>query len=107
MGIIKVAGKSHPGKVAGAIAGIVREREQAHVRAIGAAAVNQAIKAVIIARSYLATDGIDVICIPGFVNVDIDGLERTALTLVVEPRRANLATAASPTAPPEDAASSQ
>jgi stage V sporulation protein S len=107
MEILKVAGKSHPGKVAGAIAGITRDGKQAQVRAIGAAAVNQAIKAVIIARSYLATDGIDVICVPGFVNVDIDGLERTALTLVVEPRRANLAAAASASAPPEVAASSQ
>jgi stage V sporulation protein S len=86
MEIIKVAGRSRPGKVAGAIAAIIREGKTVQARAIGAAAVNQAVKAVIIARSYLTPDDIDVICIPGFVEVDLEGLERTAITLVVEPR---------------------
>ena len=86
MEIVKVAGKSNPGKVAGAIAGAFREGKQVQARAIGPGAVNQAIKAVIIAGIYLATDGIDVICIPGFTELDIDGLERTAITLIVEPR---------------------
>ena len=87
MKILKVAGKSNPGKVAGAIAGIIREGQQVQAQAIGAGAVNQAIKAVIIARSFLAPeDGIDVICIPGFTEVDIDGQERTAITLIVERR---------------------
>ena len=70
----------------GAIAGIIREGQQVQAQAIGAAAVHKAIKAVIIARSFLAEDGIDVICIPGFTEVDIDGQERTAITLIVERR---------------------
>jgi stage V sporulation protein S len=86
MEIVKVAGRSHPGKVAGAIAAIIRQGKQVQARAIGAAAVNQAVKAVIIARGYLATDGIDVICIPGFATANFHGSERTVLTLTVEPR---------------------
>jgi stage V sporulation protein S len=85
--ILKVAGRSHPGKVAGAIAGLIREGKQVEARAIGAAAVHQAIKGVIIARGYLAIDGIDVICIPGFTDVDIAGQEKTAVVLTVEPRQ--------------------
>jgi stage V sporulation protein S len=84
--IIKVAAKSRPGSVAGAIAGVVREHGRAEVQAIGAGAVNQAVKAVAIARGYLAEDGLDVICIPVFIELSIDGLERTAVRLVVEPR---------------------
>jgi stage V sporulation protein S len=86
MEIIKVAAKSRSTAVAGAIAGVIREGKRAEAQAIGAGAVNQAIKAVAIARSYLALDGIDVICIPAFTEVDIDGLERTAIKLIVEPR---------------------
>ncbi|UCC64261.1 MAG: stage V sporulation protein S [Anaerolineae bacterium] len=86
MRVIKVAGRSRPTKVAGAIAGIVREEGQTGARAIGARAVNQAIKGVIVARKYLAQDGIDVICIPVFTQLEIGGLERTAITLIVEPR---------------------
>ena len=91
--ILKVAGRSDPGKVAGAIAGIIREGKQVEARAIGAAAVHQAIKGVIIARVYLAKDGIDVICVPGLTEVDIDGQERTAVVLTVERRAADQATA--------------
>lgn len=86
MEIIKVAAKSRSTSVAGAIAGVIRESGRAEVQAIGAGAVNQAIKAVAIARGYLELDGIDVICIPSFVEVDIDGQERTAIKLTVEPR---------------------
>ena len=85
MDIIKVSARSRSTSVAGAIAGICREHGRAEVQAIGAGAVNQAIKAIIIARGYLALDGIDVICIPVFTEVDIDGQERTAIRLVVEP----------------------
>ena len=73
MAIIKVAARSRPGAVAGAIAGVIREGKQADVQAIGAGAVNQATKAVIIARAYLGEDGIDVICLPTFVELEIDG----------------------------------
>ena len=86
MDILKVGSRSHPGKVAGAIAAIIREGKQVQTRAIGAGAVNQSIKAVIIARIYLVADGIDVICIPGFVDINIDGQERTAVTLIVQPK---------------------
>ena len=86
MDIIKVATRSRSTSVAGAVAGVVREYGRAEVQAIGAGAVNQAIKAVAIARGYLALDGIDVICIPAFTEVLIDGQERTAVRLVVEPR---------------------
>jgi stage V sporulation protein S len=84
--IIKVSSQSRTSAVAGAIAGVIREHRRAEVQAIGAGAVNQAIKAVAIARGYLQEDGLDVVCIPEFTSVEIDGKERTALRLVVEPR---------------------
>jgi stage V sporulation protein S len=86
MAIIKVAAKSRATAVAGAIAGVVRESNRAEVQAIGAWAVNQAVKAVAIARGYLALDGLDVICIPAFTEVTIDDQRRTAMRLIVEPR---------------------
>ena len=86
MDIIKVATRSRSTSVAGAIAGVVREYGRAEVQAIGAGAVNQAVKAVAIARGYLTLDGIDVICTPVFTEVYIEDQERTAIRLVVEPR---------------------
>jgi len=86
MDVIKVAAESRTSAVAGAIAGVVREHKRAEVQAIGAGAVNQAIKATAIARGYLHEDGLDVICIPEFTSVEIDGKERTAIRLVIEPR---------------------
>ena len=86
MDIIKVSTRSRSTSVAGAVAGVVREHGRAEVQAIGAGAVNQSVKAVAIARGYLALDGIDVVCIPAFTEVSIDGQERTAVRLVVEPR---------------------
>ncbi len=86
MDIIKVSAESRTSAVAGAIAGVVREHKRAEVQAIGAGAVNQAIKATAIARGYLHEDGLDVICIPEFTTVEIEGKERTAIRLVVEPR---------------------
>jgi len=86
MGVLKVSAKSRSTAVAGAIAGVVRESGRAEAQAIGAGAVNQAIKAVAIARGFLALDGIDVICIPAFTEVVIEGKERTAIKLIVEPR---------------------
>jgi stage V sporulation protein S len=81
---LKVAAKSRSTAVAGAIAGVIRETGRAEVQAIGAGAVNQAVKAVAIARGYLAEDGIDIICVPSFVEVVIGSQERTAIKLVVE-----------------------
>ncbi|MGC8781420.1 MAG: stage V sporulation protein S [Anaerolineae bacterium] len=86
MEVIKVSAQSRSTAVAGAIAGVMRERKHAEVQAIGASAVNQAIKAVAIARDYLAQDGIQIMCVPEFVEVDIDGQERTAVRLIIEPR---------------------
>lgn len=86
MNIIKVSSESRTSAVAGAIAGVVREQNHADVQAIGAGAVNQAVKAVAIARGYLQEDGIDIICIPEFTTVEIGTKERTAIRLVVETR---------------------
>jgi stage V sporulation protein S len=86
MDLVKVAATSRSTAVAGAIAGVMRERGYVDVQAIGAGAVNQAIKAVIIARGYLDLDGIDIVCVPMFVEVIIDGQERTAVRLCVEKR---------------------
>lgn len=86
MDVIRVSAKSRSTAVAGAIAGVVREQGYADVQAIGAGAVNQAIKAATIARSFLREDGLDVILIPSFTDVEIDGQERTALRFTVEPR---------------------
>ena len=84
MDILKVSAKSRSTAVAGAIAGVVRENGRAEVQAIGAGAVNQAVKAVAIARGYLAEDGIEVVCIPSFAEVMIGDQERTAIKLLVE-----------------------
>ena len=84
--IIKVSAQSRSTSVAGAIAGVVRECGRAEVQAIGAGAVNQAVKAAAIARGYLLLDGINVIVIPTFSDVDIEGSERTAVRLTIEPR---------------------
>jgi stage V sporulation protein S len=86
MNVIKVSANSRTAAVAGAIAGVMREHRYAEVQSIGAGAVNQAIKAVILAKGYLVNDGIDIICVPEFVDVDIDGKVRTAIKLTVTPR---------------------
>lgn len=84
--MIKVSANSRSTAVAGAIAGVIREHGRAEVQSIGAGAVNQAIKAVAIARGYLQEDGFDIITIPYFNDIEIDGNERTALRLIIEPR---------------------
>jgi stage V sporulation protein S len=84
--MIKVSAGSRSTAVAGAIAGIVRTQGRVDMQAIGAAAVNQALKAAAIARGYLLLDGIDVIVIPSFSDVLIEGAERTAVRFAVEPR---------------------
>jgi len=99
MDIIKVASDSRSTAVAGAIAGVMREQDNVDVQAIGAGAVNQAVKAVAIARGYLELDGIDIICIPSFVEVDIEGQERTAVRLHVERRGGEVSP---PTAGPDE-----
>ena len=84
--IIKVSANSRTSAVAGAIAGVIREHKHAEVQAIGAGAVNQAIKALVLATGYLKNDGIDIACVPQFVDVEIDDKVRTAIKLVIDPK---------------------
>ena len=83
MNIIKVSAQSRTSAVAGAIAGVMRDTGKAEVQAIGAGAVNQAIKAMVIAKGYLAEEGVDIVCIPSFVEILIDGQERNAIRLLI------------------------
>ena len=85
MDLIKVSATSRTAAVAGAIAGVVREHHRAEVQAIGAGAVNQAVKALVLATGYLKNDGIDVTCVPEFADVTIEDKVRTAIKLVIEP----------------------
>ncbi|HOB21673.1 MAG TPA: stage V sporulation protein S, partial [Bacillota bacterium] len=81
--VLKVSSKSNPNSVAGALAGVLRERGVAELQAIGAGALNQAVKAVAIARGFVAPSGVDLVCIPAFTDIEIDGEERTAIKLIV------------------------
>ena len=87
-GPLKVSTKSSPNAVAGALAATLREREGAELQAVGAGAINQAIKAVAIARNYLKASSIDLVCIPSFITVAIGDTERTGISLIVERRPA-------------------
>ena len=84
MGVLKVSAKSVPNSVAGAIAGVIRESGSVEVQAVGAGATNQAVKAIAIARGYLAPAGMDLVCVPTFGNIVINDEERTAIRLIVE-----------------------
>ena len=86
MDVIKVSADSRTYAVAGAIAGVIREHKHAEVQAIGAGAVNQAVKALILATVYLKNDGINIACVPEFADVAIDDKVRTAIKLVIDPR---------------------
>ena len=86
MEVLKVSSKSDPNKVAGAIAGVVREHGKAEIQAIGAGAVNQAVKAIAIARGYLAPSGIDLGFVPAFTDVEIENEKRTAIKFIVFPK---------------------
>ena len=87
MDVLKVSSRSKPTSVAGALAGVIRDQGFVEIQAIGAGAVNQAIKAIAIARGYVAPSGLDLVFTPAFVDVEIDGEERTAIKLTVEARR--------------------
>ncbi len=86
MEVLKVSAKSNPNSVAGALAGVLREKGFAEMQAVGAGAINQAVKAVAIARGFVAPSGTDLICIPAFTDIVIEGEQRTAMKLIVEPR---------------------
>ena len=87
METLKVSSKSNPNSVAGALANVFREKGSVEIQAIGAGALNQAIKAIAIARGYVAPTGKDLICVPAFSDIEIDGEERTAIKLIVETRK--------------------
>ena len=86
MEVLKVSSKSNPNSVAGALAGVLREKGSAEIQAIGAGALNQAIKSIAIARGFVAPSGLDLICVPAFTDIFIEGEERTAIKLIVEQR---------------------
>lgn len=86
MEILKVSANSQPKSVAGALAAVLRDNKFAEIQAIGAGAVNQAVKAIAITRGFVAPNGIDLIAVPAFSEVTIDGEERTAIRFFVEPR---------------------
>ena len=86
MDVLKVSANSSPKSVAGALAAVIRERGSAELQAVGAGAVNQAVKAIAITRGYMAPNGINLVCTPGFAEIIIDSQERTAIKFIVEPR---------------------
>ena len=86
MEILKVSSRSNPNSVAGAMAGVVRQSGAVEVQVVGAGALNQAVKAIAIARGYLTPSNVDLICIPTFADIEIDGESRTAIRLSVEDR---------------------
>ncbi len=84
--VLKVSAQSKPKAVAGAVAAVLREKGMVELQAIGAGAVNQAVKAIAISRGFVAPNGIDLITIPAFTKVEIDGEERTAIKFLVQAR---------------------
>jgi stage V sporulation protein S len=84
--ILRVASGSDPNKVAGALAGTIREHNEAEMQTVGAGALNQAVKAMAIARGFLAPSGIELVAWPSFIDIEIDGNERTAIRLSVRVR---------------------
>lgn len=86
MEVLKVSAQSQPKSVAGALAAVLRENSTAEVQAVGAGAVNQAVKAIAITRGFVAPNGIDLVVVPAFSEINIEGEERTAIKFIVEPR---------------------
>ena len=86
MDVLRISTKSNPNSVAGAIAGLIKEKGKAEMQAIGAGALNQAVKAIAIARDFVAPSGVDLICIPAFTEIKIEEDERTGIKLRIEPR---------------------
>ncbi|MGE5474897.1 MAG: stage V sporulation protein S [Ignavibacteriales bacterium] len=86
MEVLKVSAQSQPKSVAGALAAVLRDNTTAEIQAVGAGAVNQAVKAIAITRGFVAPNGIDLVVVPAFSEVNIDGEDRTAIKFIVEPR---------------------
>ena len=86
MEVLKVSTKSNPNSVAGALAAVIKDKSIVEIQAVGAGAINQAIKAIAIARGFVAPTGKDIVCVPAFTDIEINGEERTAIKLIVQPR---------------------
>ncbi len=86
MEVLKVSAQSQPKSVAGALAAVLRDRATAEIQAVGAGAVNQAVKAIAITRGFVAPNGIDLVVVPAFSEIQIEGEDRTAIKFIVEPR---------------------
>jgi stage V sporulation protein S len=86
MEVLKVSANSQPKSVAGALAAVLRDNNYAEIQAVGAGAVNQAVKAIAITRGFVAPNGIDLVTVPAFAEVNIDGEERTAIKFYIQPR---------------------
>jgi stage V sporulation protein S len=84
--VLKVSSRSNPNSVAGAMAGVIRSSGAVEVQVVGAGALNQAVKALAIARGYVAPAGMDLVCVPTFADIEIDGERRTAIRLCIEDR---------------------
>ena len=98
--VLKVSSRSNPNSVAGALAGVLRQAGVVEVQVVGAGALNQAIKAIAIARGFVAPSNIDLVCVPTFADIEIDGQGRTAIRLTVEDRTRRLPSGDNPTVPP-------
>jgi stage V sporulation protein S len=86
MEVLKVSANSQPKSVAGALAAALRDKNCAEIQAVGAGAVNQAVKAIAITRGFVAPNGIDLVAVPAFSEVNIDGEDRTAIKFLIQPR---------------------
>ena len=86
METLKVSSKSNPSSVAGALANVFKEHNNVEIQAVGAGALNQAIKAIAIARGFVAPSGKNLVCIPAFADISIEGEEKTAIKLIIEAR---------------------
>ena len=84
MEILKVSSKSNSNSVAGALANVFREKGRVEIQAVGAGALNQAIKAIAIARGFVAPSGINLVCIPAFTDITLEGIQKSAIKLIVE-----------------------
>lgn len=82
--VLKISSKSEPNLVAGAIAGLIKEYNKAELHAIGAGALNQAVKSIAIARGFVAPSGMDLVCIPAFMEVEVEGEAKTGIKLIVK-----------------------
>ncbi|GAA0176860.1 stage V sporulation protein S [Clostridium sediminicola] len=87
MNILKVSSKSNCNSVAGAIAGVIKEHGRAEIQVVGAASINQAVKSIAIARGFLAPGGVELVFMPAFLEINIGGEQRTAIKLIVQPRK--------------------